>query len=89
MKHRDLIFGVVVLAVILTLAVLAKLGRKPEPIRPIPEHAGVTSRTPRSSCMECHDPDAARHTVKPLPANHPQKWKDAKMSCTICHKASA
>lgn len=89
MKHRDIIFGLVVLGVIAILAVLSAIGKKPAPIQPIVEHAGITSKTPRSSCMECHDPDPAKHAMKPLTRDHPQKWRDAKMSCTICHRVPA
>jgi hypothetical protein len=82
MKKADWVFAISAIAVVLFFIWLSKYtGHKPTPLSAIPEHQAAMSR---AECMACHDP-AKPGVTKPIPANHPQAWKDERFQCTVCH----
>jgi hypothetical protein len=86
MKRRDLIFVLIVVAVVSGLIYLSVTGKHPQPTsQSIAQHQGFDFRTPRTKCLECHDPVTGTGTRK-IKETHPAKWKDEKFSCLGCHK---
>ncbi len=85
MNKKDLIFLAIAIAVVGLFIFLSLIGRKPKPLGPHPEHAGLSQKTPRETCLECHAPDS---TVAPMPPRHPKKGKppDKTTPCYACHK---
>jgi hypothetical protein len=82
MKSRDLIFIIIVLAVIGGLYYLSTKN-KAKPMSPIPpEH--VTAKT-REECFTCHLPETFAELERRR--KHPGKWRDARVSCLLCHTA--
>ena len=82
MKKADWVFAIGAIAVILFFIWLSMFtGHKPYPLPATQEHQ--TAKT-RLECLACHDP-AKPEVAKPIPANHPQAWKDERFQCTVCH----
>jgi len=79
MKPRDLIFIFIVLAVVGGLYFLSTKN-KAQKMSSIPEHAGVTAR---EDCFKCHLP--AKFEEQERQHKHPGKWRDARVSCLLCH----
>ncbi len=48
----------------------------------IPDHAAVKAR---EDCLKCHLP--AKFEELERLHKHPGKWRDARVSCLLCHKA--
>src|SRR5262245_45413689 len=80
MKSRDLIFVVIVLAVIGGLYFLSTKNKaktlSPNP----PEH--LTAKA-REDCLKCHLPDTLAELERIH--KHPGKWRDERVSCLFCH----
>jgi hypothetical protein len=84
MKSKDLIFIAIIAGVVGIFVFLSAIGRKPPALTARPEHAGLTDKTPRETCLVCHAPDS---TVAPMPVHHPKKGRPPdKMPCSVCHK---
>jgi len=88
MKKKDLIFIAVIVVVVGLFIFLSAIARKPPAFTDRPEHAGLTSKTQRDTCLTCHAPDAA---VAPMTARHPKKGRPNdrdtdKWVCFKCHK---
>ncbi|MBI3950632.1 MAG: hypothetical protein HY314_09275 [Acidobacteria bacterium] len=82
MKRADWIFTIGTIAVIGFFIWLSMFtGHKPYPLPATPEHQTATTQ---QECLACHDP-AKPGVVKPIPAKHPQAWKDQRFKCTVCH----
>lgn len=81
MKSRDLIFIFIVVAVIGSLYYLSTKN-KAKAMSSIPEHAAVKAR---EDCMKCHLP--AKFEELERQHKHPGKWRDARVSCLLCHTA--
>jgi hypothetical protein len=80
MKSRDLIFIAIVLAVIGGLYYLSTKNKaKPMPSNP-PEHLTVKTR---EDCLKCHLPETLAELERRH--KHPGKWRDARVSCLLCH----
>ena len=82
MKPRDLIFIVIVLAVVGGLYYLSTKNKAKPMSATIPEHSTVKAR---EDCLKCHLP--ARFEELELQHKHPGKWRDARVSCLLCHPA--
>jgi FtsZ-interacting cell division protein ZipA len=81
MKFRDLIFIAIIIIVVGGLAWLSTRN-KAKAMRPTPpEH--LTARE-RGECLKCHLPEKLAEME--LQHKHPNKWRDEKVKCTICHK---
>jgi len=88
MKKKDLIFIGIIVGVVGVFVFLSAIGRKAPVFTDRPEHAGLTAKTQRDTCLVCHAPDA---TVAPMPARHPKKGRPNdrdpdKWVCFRCHK---
>lgn len=83
MKSRDLIFIVIILVVVGGLYFLSTRNRA-KAMPPIPQHVNVSAR---EDCMKCHLPTKFEDLERQH--KHPGKWRDAKVSCTLCHAAPA
>ena len=81
MKSRDLVFIIIVIAVVGGLYYLSTKNRA-KAMSAIPEHSAVKGR---EDCLKCHLP--ARFEELELQHKHPGKWRDARVSCLLCHKA--
>jgi hypothetical protein len=81
MKSRDLVFIGIVIAVVGGLYYLSTKN-KAKAMSAIPEHAAVKAR---EDCLKCHLP--ATFEKLELQHKHPGKWRDARVSCLLCHKA--
>ncbi len=82
MKSRDLIFIAIILAVVGGLYFLSTKNKaRPMPADP-PEHMTVRSR---DECLKCHTPEALGELERQH--KHPGKWRDARVSCLLCHTA--
>ncbi len=82
MKYRDLIFIVIVLAVVGGLYYLSTKNRA-KPLSPNPpEHLTVKAR---EDCLKCHIPATLAELEQQH--KHPGKWRDARVSCMLCHTA--
>ncbi|MGE0882184.1 MAG: hypothetical protein AB7P14_01450 [Blastocatellales bacterium] len=82
MKSRDLIFILIVVLVVGGLYYLSTRNKaKAIPSNP-PEH--LTARA-REDCLKCHLP--AKFEELERQHKHPGKWRDARVSCLLCHKA--
>ena len=80
MKSRDLIFIVIVLAVVGGLYFLSTKN-KAKPLSPtIPEH--LTAKA-REDCLKCHLPETLAELERQH--KHPGKWRDERVSCLFCH----
>ena len=87
MNRKDLIFAAVAIAVIGVFIFLTVIGRKPIPMSGRTEHAAVTEKTSRETCLPCHAPDSS---VAPMGLRHPKKGRPPdEMSCFKCHKPPA
>jgi hypothetical protein len=83
MKSRDLIFIVIVLAVVGGLYFLSTKN-KAKPLSPNPpEH--LTAKT-RDDCLKCHSPEFLGELERQH--KHPGKWRDERVSCLFCHVAA-
>jgi hypothetical protein len=81
MKSRDLIFALIVIIVVGGLYFLSTRNKaKQMSVRA--EHANVKAR---EDCLKCHLP--ARFEELERMHKHPGKWRDARVSCLLCHKA--
>ncbi len=81
MKSRDLIFALIVIVVVGGLYLLSTRNKaKAMPNRP--EHVNVTAR---EDCLKCHLP--AKFEDLERQHKHPGKWRDARVSCQLCHAA--
>jgi hypothetical protein len=86
MKRRDLIFVIIIIAVVSGLVYLERSGKHPKPtVQSIPEHQNFDRNTPRTTCLACHNPENGT-AAKRITVTHPEKWKDEKFSCLGCHK---
>lgn len=82
MKSRDLFFIVIVIIVVGGLYYLSTKNKaKAMPVT-IPEHLTVKAR---EDCLKCHLP--AKFEELERLHKHPGKWRDARVSCLLCHKA--
>ena len=81
MKSRDLVFIIIVIAVVGGLYFLSTKN-KAKAMPAIPEHATAKAR---EDCLRCHLP--AKFEELERQHKHPGKWRDARVSCLLCHKA--
>jgi hypothetical protein len=81
MKSRDLVFILIVVVVVGGLYYLSTRNRAMA-MPAIPEHATVRAR---EECLKCHSP--AHFEELERQHKHPGKWRDARVSCLLCHKA--
>lgn len=81
MKPRDLIFVLIVVIVIGGLYFLSTRN-KAKAMPAIPAHLNVQAR---EDCLKCHLP--AKFEELERQHKHPGKWRDARVSCLLCHKA--
>jgi hypothetical protein len=79
MKSRDLIFIVIVVVVVGGLYYLSTKN-KAKAMSSRAEHMGVKAR---EDCMKCHTP--AKFEELERVHKHPGKWRDARVSCLLCH----
>jgi hypothetical protein len=80
MKSRDLLFLLLIVAVVGGLTYLSTRNRaKAMPSEPA-VHLTVTDR---AQCLSCHTPE--RLGALELQHKHPGKWRDARVSCLLCH----
>lgn len=79
MKSRDLLFIVIVIVVVGGLYYLSTKN-KAKAMSSRAEHMGVKAR---EDCMKCHTP--ARFEELERVHKHPGKWRDARVSCLLCH----
>src|SRR5262245_39581075 len=85
MKRRDLVFVVIIVAVVSGLVYLSIIGKHPQPTdQSILEHKSFNRDTPRTTCLACHNPENGT-AEKRIKETHPEKWKDEKFSCIKCH----
>jgi hypothetical protein len=82
MKSRDLIFIVIVIAVVGALYFLSTKNKAKPMSATTPEHFTAKAR---ADCLKCHLPD----TLAALEQQHkhPGKWRDERVSCLMCHPA--
>jgi FtsZ-interacting cell division protein ZipA len=81
LKSRDLIFIAIVIIVVGGLAWLSTRN-KAKAMRPTPpEH--LTAKQ-RDECLKCHLPEKLAEME--LQHKHPNKWRDERVKCTLCHK---
>jgi hypothetical protein len=82
MKSRDMIFIVIVLAVVGGLFFLSTKNKAKPMSATTPEHLTVKAR---EDCLKCHLPE----TLAALEQQHkhPGKWRDERVSCLLCHPA--
>jgi hypothetical protein len=80
MKSRDMIFIVIVLAVVGGLYFLSTKNKAKPMSATTPEHLTVKAR---EDCLKCHLPE----TLAALEQQHkhPGKWRDERVSCLLCH----
>ena len=84
MKSRDLFFLLLIIAVVGGLTYLSTRNRaKAMPSEPA-AHLTVTDR---AQCLSCHKPE--RLGELELQHKHPGKWRDARVSCLLCHTQPA
>ncbi len=81
MKPRDLIFVLIVVVVVGGLYFLSTRN-KAKAMPAIAEHLNVKAR---EDCLKCHLP--AKFEELERQHKHPGKWRDARVSCLLCHKA--
>lgn len=82
MKSRDLYFIVIVIIVVGGLYYLSTKNKaKAMPVT-VPEHSTVKAR---EDCLKCHLP--AKFEELERQHKHPGKWRDARVSCLLCHTA--
>ncbi|HEX9004988.1 MAG TPA: hypothetical protein VGB07_34075 [Blastocatellia bacterium] len=79
MKPRDLIFVGIVIVVVGGLYYLSTKN-KAKAMSSRAEHMGVKAR---EDCMKCHTP--AKFEELERVHKHPGKWRDARVSCLLCH----
>jgi hypothetical protein len=79
MKPRDLIFVGIVIVVVGGLYYLSTKN-KAKAMSSRAEHMGVKTR---EDCMKCHTP--AKFEELERVHKHPGKWRDARVSCLLCH----
>ena len=80
---RDFFFALLVLAVV---GLLYYLSTKTK-IMPMPANAEHLMTMNRTDCMKCHTAETLG--ALELQHKHPGKWKDARVTCTLCHKPAA
>ena len=80
-KSRDLIFIAIVVVVVGGLAWLSTRNKAKAMRATTPEH--LTARN-REECLKCHLPEKLAEME--LQHKHPNKWRDEKVKCTLCHK---
>lgn len=80
MKSRDLIFVIIVIAVVGALYFLSTKNKARPMSATTPEH--FTAKT-RADCFKCHLPDTL--AALELQHKHPGKWRDEHVSCMLCH----
>lgn len=84
MKSRDLLFLLLIVVVVGGLTYLSTRNRaKAMPSEPA-VHLTVTDR---AQCLTCHKPE--RLAELELQHKHPGKWRDARVSCLLCHTQPA
>ena len=81
MKPRDLIFVLIVIVVVGGLYFLSTRN-KAKAMSAIAQHLNVKAR---EDCLKCHLP--AKFEELERQHKHPGKWRDARVSCLLCHKA--
>ena len=81
MKSRDLIFIAIIIIVVGGLAWLSTRNKAKAMRATTPRH--LTARE-RGECFECHTQEKLAEME--LQHKHPNKWRDEKVKCTLCHK---
>ena len=79
MKSRDLVFILIVVVVVGGLYYLSTRN-KAKAMPAIAEHSTIGGR---EDCLKCHLP--ARFEELERQHKHPGKWRDARVSCLLCH----
>jgi hypothetical protein len=82
MKSRDMIFIVIVLAVVGGLYFLSTRNKAKPMSATTPEHLIVKAR---EDCLRCHLPE--KLAALEQEHKHPGKWRDERVSCLLCHLA--
>jgi hypothetical protein len=82
MKSRDMIFVVIVLAVVGGLYLLSTKNKAKPMSATTPEHLTVKAR---EDCFKCHLPE--KLAALEQQHKHPNKWRDERVSCLLCHPA--
>lgn len=82
MKSRDLIFMLIVLAVIGGLFFLSNKNKAKALSPSQPQH--LTAKT-RGECFQCHQSEKLAELERQH--KHPNKWRDEKVNCLLCHLA--
>jgi hypothetical protein len=80
MKSRDMIFIVIVLAVVGGLYFLSTKNKAKPMSATTPEHLTVKAR---ADCLKCHRPEMLAALEQQH--KHPNKWRDERVSCLLCH----
>ncbi|MDX2032424.1 MAG: hypothetical protein SF339_17245 [Blastocatellia bacterium] len=84
MKSRDLIFLLIVVVVVGGLYFLSTRNKAKPLSTTVPEH--LTTKA-REDCLKCHQPEALANLERQH--KHPGKWRDARVSCLLCHTSPA
>ena len=84
MKSRDLIFLLIVVVVVGGLYLLSTRNKAKPLSANIPEHLTTTAR---EDCLKCHQPEVLADLERQH--KHPGKWRDARVSCLLCHTSPA
>jgi hypothetical protein len=82
MNKKDILFAAIALSVIGLFIFLSINRRHPPAMTARPEHAGVTSETPRETCWSCHTYEMLSQK------HHPRKGlpPDQTTPCAVCHE---
>jgi FtsZ-interacting cell division protein ZipA len=80
-KSRDLIFIAIVILVVGGLAWLSTRNKAKAMLSTPPEH--LTAKL-RDECLKCHLPEKLAEME--LQHKHPNKWRDERVKCILCHK---
>ena len=84
MKSRDLIFLLIVVVVVGGLYFLSTRSKAKPLSTNVPEHLTTTAR---EDCLKCHLPETLADLERQH--KHPGKWRDARVSCLLCHTQPA
>ena len=80
MKSRDLFFVFIVIIVVGGLYYLSTKNKAKAMSANPPEHLTVKAR---EDCLKCHLPTKFEELERFH--KHPGKWRDARVSCLLCH----
>ncbi len=84
MKPRDWVFIAIVIGVVGGLYFLSQRSSRIPNLPSNPAHAVAQNR---DACLQCHTPE--KMTTLADARKHPLKWRDARISCTQCHKTAS